>query len=243
MEYEDFLELIQNIRSIRRFKPDPIPDDYVEKIIEAARWAPSGFNQQPWDFVVVKNPEYRNKIANWYSEYVIQSRLMETTRESWQKAWNPEPTGSEADYSIAPVYIILLGDTRTKEGLPMAVRYNPYRQEYIFTASLTNAFLYMHMAASTLGLASQYISGVASPYVQCLTKDLLGIPKEYDIYDMLVVGYPAVRTRPKLLRDKDLMVHYDHSEPGSFRTGEEVKDFIRKARTWTMASHARQADK
>ena len=44
MDYESFLELVKKRRSIRRFKPDPVPNEYVGKIIEAARWAPSGFN-------------------------------------------------------------------------------------------------------------------------------------------------------------------------------------------------------
>ena len=176
MDYDAFMEIVRNTRSIRRFRPDPVPDDSIDKIIEAARWAPSGFNQQPWEFVVVKDAAYRGKIAGWYGEYMAQTRTMETTREAWQKAWDPEPTGSAADFSVAPVYILLLGDTRTKPGLPMSMRYNPARQEYIFTASLANAFLYMHMAAGVLGLASQWVSGVASPYVHCLVKDLLGTP-------------------------------------------------------------------
>ena len=54
MQYDDFLSLAKQRRTIRRFKPDPIPDEYVDKIIEAARWAPSGLNQQPWEFVVVR---------------------------------------------------------------------------------------------------------------------------------------------------------------------------------------------
>ena len=146
MDYDAFMEIVRNTRSIRRFRPDPVPDDSIDKIIEAGRWAPSGFNQQPWEFVVVKDAAYRGKIAGWYGEYMAQTRTMETTREGWQKAWDPEPTGSAADFSVAPVYILLLGDTRTKPGLPMSMRYNPARQEYIFTASLANAFLYMHMA-------------------------------------------------------------------------------------------------
>ena len=40
MDYNVFLELVKKRRTIRDFRPDPVPDDYVEKIIEAARWAP-----------------------------------------------------------------------------------------------------------------------------------------------------------------------------------------------------------
>ena len=59
---------------------------------------------------------------------------------------------------------------------------------------------------------------------------------------MLAVGHPAVEARPKLLRERSEMVHYDHCGPGAFRLDDEVRDFVRKARRWTMASHARQAD-
>ena len=59
MKYESLIDLLKNRRTIRRFKPDPIPDEFVKKIIEAARWAPSGYNMQPWEFVVVKEEKRR----------------------------------------------------------------------------------------------------------------------------------------------------------------------------------------
>jgi nitroreductase len=43
--------------TVRRFKPDPVPDVVVTRIVEAARWAPSSRNQQPWHLVVVRDPE------------------------------------------------------------------------------------------------------------------------------------------------------------------------------------------
>jgi nitroreductase len=242
MDYQAFLELVDNTRSLRRFKPDPVPDDLIDKMIEAARRAPSGFNQQPWEFVIIKKPELRQKIAGWCGEYIAQSAKMETTRESWQKAWNPEPVGSAADYGTAPVYILLLGDTRTQEGLPMGVRFDEHRREYIFTSSLANAFLYLHMCAGILGLASQWVSAVTVPYAQCQIKNLIGIPNHMEVYDMLAVGYPAVHSRPKLLREKASIVHYDDCGEADFRTDQQVRDFIVKARTWTMASHSRQAE-
>ena len=47
MEYDSLLQLVQKRRSVRKFKPDPIPADYIDKIIEVARWAPSAANSQP----------------------------------------------------------------------------------------------------------------------------------------------------------------------------------------------------
>ncbi len=53
MKIDEFLELARTRRSIRRFKPDPIPDEYINKILEAARWSPSWGNTQPWEIAVV----------------------------------------------------------------------------------------------------------------------------------------------------------------------------------------------
>ncbi len=243
MNYDNLLELVKKRRSIRRFKPDPIPNEYIEKIVEVARWAPSGFNLQPWEIIVVKKAELRKKIAELCGEYSKQSKQMETTREAWQGVWKPEPVGTEDDYSVAPVFIILFGDVRTNEGLPMGVRCDPNRLQTIYTSSLANAFLYMHLAATTLGLASQWVSAVQTPYAHCMLKNLLGIPGQMEVYDMMAVGYPALKPRAKLMRDKQKMIHYDYCRAEKFRTNEEVNDFIRRARRWNMATHSRRADK
>jgi hypothetical protein len=70
----------------------------------------------------------------------------------------------------------------------------------------------------------------------------LGIPPELEAYDMMAVGYPAVKPRPKLMRAKDKMVHYDYCGEGDFRTDAEVYDFARRTRAWVIASHRRAAD-
>ena len=241
MDYNAVLELVKSTRSIRRFKPGPIPNEYVEKVIEVARWAPSGFNQQPWDFIVVKKLQLRRKIVEFCRAYGSQSAEMEATREPWQKGPKWAPVKEVNDFSAAPVFIILCGDVRTNEGLPMALRYNPDRLQSVFTSSLANAFLYMHMAATALGLGSQWVSSVSTSYAQCMIKELLGIPKELVIYDMLALGYPAIKPKPKLLKDKAKTVHHDYCGPESFRTDEEVRDFIRKARKWNIGAEKRQA--
>ena len=66
MEYESVLSLVKRRRSVRRFKPDSIPDDYLDKIIKVARQAPSGFNMQPWEFIIVKDEELRSKIVDLF---------------------------------------------------------------------------------------------------------------------------------------------------------------------------------
>jgi len=57
MDIDGLLEIIKKRRHNGRVKADPIPDESLKKIIEAASWAPSGNNAQPWEFVVVKSAE------------------------------------------------------------------------------------------------------------------------------------------------------------------------------------------
>lgn len=244
MNYDDLLELVKQRRSIRQFKPDPVPDEYIDKIIEVARWAPSGFNTQPWEFVVIRNKELKEKIVEVIDTYKSsQFNKMEPSREEWQgSGWKPRPK-VPMDYRGAPVFIALLGDPRTKMGLPMAVWYTPNKRESIFNSSLANAYLYMHLAAASLGLTSQWITAVQYPFVNCSVKEILGIPREMEAYDIMAVGYPAATPTAKYMRGRADMVHYDFCGHDAFRTDEEVKDFIKKIRNWSPGAYSGKPEK
>ncbi len=233
MKYEDLLELVQNRRSTRRFKTDPVPDDYIDKIIEVARWAPSGFNLQPWEFFVIKDPQLKAEITQICRDAMVNQGKMESTRESWQGVPKPPPAQANAlggDWSTAPVFILMLGDARTNLGLPMYRRsYRPLTEE-AFRGGLASAFLYMHLAAASLGLGSQWVSSASTPYAQCLIKNLLGVPSEFEVYDMMALGYPAVPSSPRPVRDRKEMTHHEKGG-NTVRTEEQVKEFIRKIRS------------
>ena len=231
MNYDGFLELIKARRSTRRFKPDPVPDEYVDRIVEAGRWAPSGFNQQPWEFVVVRDPTLREGIVRICKAQMELNAEMEATRETWQKSIKPpRPAEEGGDYSVAPVFILVLGDTRTRKGLPMVRRCDPQQWQLAFISGLASAFVYMHLAAATLGLGSQWVSRVSTPYGNCMVRDLLGIPEVMEAYDMMVIGYPASAPGERPMREKSRMVHYDYCGPEAFRTEEELNEFIKMTR-------------
>lgn len=218
MDYESLLELVKQRRSCRRFKPEPVPDEYVDKIIEVARWAPSGANSQPWEFIVVKNEELKQKIARFIEEHAALTYKMDLTRDP-ARTTGPSPVDMSA-----PVLIILCGDPRTIEAYPVYTVYQ--RGQSNLDSGLGSAFLYMHLAATSLGLGSRWISATRNYYVQCLTKDLLGIPKELGIYDTMALGYPDAEPRPRLVRAREEIVHHDYYDKTKFRTDEEVREFI-----------------
>lgn len=191
MDYENFLNLVKMRRRIRNFIPDPIVDEYVEKIIEAARWAPSGGNYQPWEFIIIKNKDVKDKIVNIIMEHSC-------------------------------------GDPRTKEAYPLLTMIT--RGDSHFTSSLPNAFLYMALAATTLGLGSQRVSATGRPYVKCLLKELLGIPERIDIYDMMALSYPAQKPADKIVRSINDIIHYERFDKTKYRTDQEIKEFIIRLR-------------
>ncbi|MBI2860699.1 MAG: nitroreductase family protein [Chloroflexi bacterium] len=223
MDYDSLLELVSTRRSIRKFKTDPIPDEYVDKIIEVARWAPSGANSQPWEFIVIKKQELREKILELIKEQDVLSHKMEVVRPP-EMRFHWAPSG----YVRAPVFIILCGDVRTKDAYPVYTTLT--RGNSHFTSGLASAFLYMSMATATLGLAGQWVSVIASPYVQTMAKDILGVPAELEMYDMLALGYPDTQPRPRQVRPREDMVHYDGYDMTRYRSDEQINQAIASLR-------------
>ncbi len=73
----DVFEAIRNRRSVRQFKPDIIQDDIIRKILDAARWAPSPFNTQPWEFIIIRGKETLKAISKFarYSGYLADAPM------------------------------------------------------------------------------------------------------------------------------------------------------------------------
>jgi nitroreductase len=59
----DVLEAVKGRRSIRAFKNQDVPSEIVEKLIDAARWAPSAGNIQPWEFIIVRKPRIKRRLV------------------------------------------------------------------------------------------------------------------------------------------------------------------------------------
>jgi nitroreductase len=230
MTYEGFFELARKRRSIRKFKSDPVPNEHIDRIIEVARLAPSGGNSQPWEFIVVRKKELKNRIAELVKEQYAITHKMELTRvPELRFPKYAKPITETPGFGDAPVYIMLCGDVRTKETYPKDAVL--VQGDLIFTSSLAGAFIYMNLAATSLGLGVQWVSAVASPYVQTFIKILLHIPKELEIYHMMAVGYPDMVPPPKLVRAMDEQVHYDYYDQARLRTDRQVEEFIAACRT------------
>jgi len=93
------LECIRTRRSIKKFKPDPVPDELIEKVLEAARWAPSGHNFQVCRYIVVKDGETREKLRLIATESVRNSARARRnwTFEEYKQSVQYLPEFSRAD--------------------------------------------------------------------------------------------------------------------------------------------------
>jgi nitroreductase len=112
-ESDILLKLIRGRRSIRVFKSDPVPDNLIQKILEAGRWAPSVANGQPWELVVVRDLEKRARLAD-----ILQDM------GKWERENEPKfvsdghvvfPINSFIYTKTVPIFIVVVLDPKLKK--------------------------------------------------------------------------------------------------------------------------------
>ncbi len=124
----------------------------------------------------------------------------------------------------APIFIIVVGDPRTRKAQVLQAQQTP--DSYI--SSLASAFLYMHLAATALGLGSRWLSASTQYLSQALIKETLGIPRGYDVYDMFLLGYPDHTPGPRKVRELKEIVHWDRYDISKYRDDAAVKEFAKQ---------------
>lgn len=74
----NLFKLIKTRRSIRKFTEEPVADEFINKVIESGTWAPSGKNNQPWKFAIIKNRELKAQVAELthYSKCVLSANVL-----------------------------------------------------------------------------------------------------------------------------------------------------------------------
>jgi len=165
----DLMEAIKGRRSIRKYKPDPIPEDALQKIMEAVRWAPSWANTQCWEVIVVKDPK-------------IKSELATTLNKT-----NP----SLSSMTDAPIVIVLCGKKGVsgfKKGEAVTVK----GDWMMFDTGI--AMQTLCLTAHSLGLGTV----VVGMFDHKKAESILGLSENIEIVAMTPLGYPATEgTAPK----------------------------------------------
>ncbi len=139
----------------------------------------------------------------------------------WPSAAAP---ARDPGFKKAPVFILMCGDPRTRASYPLLTMLT--RGDSHLASGLASAFLYMTLAATTLGLGCQWVSAVGHPFVASLLKPLLEIPDPLVLYDMMALGYPAAQPKPRRVREISDMVHEERYDGKKYRSDQQIKDFL-----------------
>jgi len=161
----ELMEAIKGRRSIRKYKPDPILDDILQKLFEGARWAPSWANTQCWEVIVVRDPR-------------VKSEILRTV---------PETNRAHSAMVEAPVILILCGKKGVsgfKRGEAVTVK----GDWLMFDTGL--AMQNLCLAAHGLGLGTVIIGMFDHKKVE----EILGVPQDREVVAMTPLGYPAAES-------------------------------------------------
>ncbi|MBI4334708.1 MAG: nitroreductase family protein [Chloroflexi bacterium] len=237
MDFDQFLRVVRKRRCIRQFKPDPIPDEFIEKILETARWAMSGANGQPWEFVVVREKVLREKLFQIFMDSRKRNRIIEQTRLKELRHPAFATAKEEVGFRDAPVVIVVCGDPRTFQATVLASHF--YGGEggpmATFYKNMANATQLIHLAAGALGLGAQWVS--VNNTWESRIKDLLGIPAVLGVHTVVPVGYPAYKASPAYRRRLAEMVHYDTYDKSKLRSDEQIQEFLENLRRRTSTAY------
>jgi len=150
-------ETFKTRRSVRKFKPIPVPDEHIHQILEAAHYAPSPRNRQGWKFVVIKD-----------------RAILDQIKEECIKLGGEKNRQYFTDYLSAPVYVVVLADTQTR---------NPVNDVTAGALAAENLML----AARALGYGSVFCVNSISEDV---TKKILNIPDNFKRVCITPIGIP-----------------------------------------------------
>jgi nitroreductase len=189
----DLFEVIQNRRSIRRFKPTPVPDEDIARILDAGRLAPSANNTQPWSFIVIKDRAVLKQMADAvrtmmdamlpFAEDKKQTQQLIAYKDTYYTFFEHAPlviaVCMEAHDAATDTLLARMGYT------PADIkRLRPMSGLQSVSAAIENMLLAIH----ALGYGSCWMTG---PLVaQDAFAKLLGYGKEKYIAALLPVGVP-----------------------------------------------------
>jgi nitroreductase len=201
-------EAIYSARALRRLKPDPVPDEIITRILDAAIRASSAGNAQNWAFVVVRDQEQRRRLGAIYRKasdiadeiYKARGRPAHLTEEQYRRLMT---SGAHLwdHMGDAPVLLVpCLHERLTppREMLPPAVQAiyegELAYQQHIRGASIYPAVQNIILACRAFGLGTV----ITTNHIRCEdeVKAVLGLPPDVSTYALMPIGYPEGKFGP-----------------------------------------------
>jgi nitroreductase len=185
----DVFEIMHTTRSMRRLRPDPVPDELIQKILQAGVYAANGGNTQRWRFLVVKDPAIKKAVAVYYKrafDKVVGPRYRSSAPPPGVSAERYQRQHGAVEYLTdhfheAPVWIVAC-----IEDAAQPTRWSG--------ASIYPAVQNMLLAARALGLGSTLTT--RHLLYEKETEEALGLPPGVHSYAILPIGWPMGRFGP-----------------------------------------------
>lgn len=194
----DLLEAIGTLRAMRRLKPDPVSDDELWTILDAAVKAPSGGNRQPWNFLVIRDPDTKRKLAEYYLD-------------GWNRIYGPFRDFALADPATARTYRSADHLAHHLAEVPVLILAT-VQQEAIAPGSPPGASIYpavqnLMLAARALGLGTTLTTLHREREAEM--KELLGIPEGVDTMALIPVGWPEGKFGPPMRLPAEQVTYWE----------------------------------
>jgi len=214
-------EAIYTARSIRRLKPDPVPEELITKILDAATRASSGGNAQGWAFVVVRQPDLRRQLGVIYRKasdiaeamYAARGRPPHLTEQQFARLM---ASGKYLWDHIGEAPVLLLPCSHrpvlpAREALPPDVAAS-WDEEVAYAERIRGASVYpavqnIILACRGLGLGTVITTNHIRREDE--VKALLGIPEDVSTWALMPVGWPIDKFGPLTRRPLKEVVHSD----------------------------------
>jgi len=171
-------EAIRSRRAVRKYRPDPVPEEKIYKILDAANWAPSAINRQQWEFIVVTGKETIREMGASFKK-VIEEMTRNLSASSGHGPLSREEFIRFAEsYGGAPVVIVVLTDAADNDDLRRANLESA-------SAAMENLLL----AATALGLGTCWMTGPLRD--EKALRRILAVPDDRELVAVTPLGYPA----------------------------------------------------
>ena len=190
MTSDTLLAIIRSRRSIRRYRLDLVPRGTIDRLLEAATWAPSAHNRQPWRFAVITSLETRRRLATAMGDRLRADR----TRDG------DPPDAIERDVKRsyerivnAPLVIVTCLSMRDMDRYPDERRASAERTMAV--QSVAMAVQNLLLLAHALGLGACWMC--APLFCPDTVRETLLLPDDWEVQALITIGMPADEGKPR----------------------------------------------
>jgi nitroreductase len=176
---DSFWEVVKNRRSVRKFKPDPIPEEDLLKIVDAARMAPCANNDQAWMFIIIQDKKRIEALKDECLKVheTILKKVQNLSGDALKKQLQKKEEDLLKGRLSAPAYIVVLVDSH-RQFPAYNIHDGPLAAGYLLLAARALGYGTVYMTDSIPEKVTRKVFNIPERYTQvCVTP--IGIPLEW----------------------------------------------------------------